>query len=282
VHGRNVQASNYYSVALGQNIRVGGINSFGFSSGYPWTNVIAGSVSIIATGNVEVLGHIVPVFSNMYDLGSATNPFKSLSVGTIWMGSNNITTNEFGFVINTNMEPSVDNMFSLGSPTKQWKDVRIGPGSLYIGGIKAFSSDGTNVMADSAVSLATNLNANGFSITNESVVLVNPPEIPYSSSVTVLVSRGDTQLYKPTGVTTIALDNSVVTNAVVAGISLQLVAFTNSITFSTNNLIFTTNRVPGAGVADFLSTLYTNEGQASIILFNKPYNTTNWHVWSLQ
>lgn len=198
--------------------------------------------------------------------------------GSLYIGAIKALSESNGLVVSTYPLYNVDtngvtNSYIL-SPTNAWTD----------GKVLSSTDNGRTTYAMNPLSIPLNmdLNANGFSITNESVVLVNPPEIPYSSSVTVSVSRGDTQLYKPTGVTTITLDNSVVTNAVVAGISLQLVAFTNSITFSTNNLIFTTNRVPGAGVADFLSTLYTNAGQASIILFNKPYNTTNWHVWSLQ
>jgi hypothetical protein len=103
----------------------------------------------------------------------------------------------------------------------------------------------------------------------------------YSTNNTISASNGNLQYFRPMGVCTIRLENAVSTTSV-AVLNLQLVCFTNSITFITNNLIFGTNRVPGAGVSAFLTSLYTNENAVSTVIFERRLYTTNWWVGGLQ
>lgn len=55
--------------------------------------------------------------------------------------------------VNQNIIPATDNVFTLGTLEKQWKDVFIGPGSLYIGGVKFSRDSETN-----SISISDNAN----------------------------------------------------------------------------------------------------------------------------
>jgi hypothetical protein len=46
-----------------------------------------------------------------------------------------------------NIFPSVDNVYSLGSAEKRWKDIYVGPGSLYVGGVKIELDPATNSLS---------------------------------------------------------------------------------------------------------------------------------------
>ena len=68
--------------------------------------------------------------------------------------------------VDQNIVPAEDNVYTLGTLQKQWRDVFVGPGSLYIGGVK-FSRD---------------LETNSISITDNS----NPVNLVVSGTVTAL------------------------------------------------------------------------------------------------
>ena len=78
---------------------------------------------------------------------------NGLSVtGGLFMGSASIDTNYNGFVINTNMNPSVSNTFSLGSSNMPWKDLYLGSNSIYMANTKVLSFSNGTLIADAGMS----------------------------------------------------------------------------------------------------------------------------------
>jgi hypothetical protein len=49
--------------------------------------------------------------------------------------------------VDQNIVPAEDNVYSLGTLEKQWKDVFVGPGSLYVGGVKVSVDTETNSLS---------------------------------------------------------------------------------------------------------------------------------------
>jgi len=113
------------------------------------TEYIASGLQVLnsATGGtyLSVSGDIVPSRNITYSLGSATNQWKSLYVGTgsIYMGSDVVisanylgsaATGPTGPVLQTNshLVPTASNTLSLGSPANPWKDLYLGTGSINI------------------------------------------------------------------------------------------------------------------------------------------------------
>ena len=63
--------------------------------------------------------------------------------------------------VDQNIIPAVDNVYTLGTLEKQWKDVFIGPGSLYIGGVKVSKDALTNSISISDNNNPVNLTVSG-------------------------------------------------------------------------------------------------------------------------
>jgi len=63
------------------------------------------------------------------ELGGISTAINTFITSTVDLGA-----------VNRNIIPSVDNVYSLGTVEKQWKDIYVGPGSLYVSGVR-FSVD---------------------------------------------------------------------------------------------------------------------------------------------
>ena len=70
-------------------------------------------------------------------------------LGGINTALNNLVTNGLNVnidlsAVDQNIIPAEDNVYTLGTLEKQWKDVFVGPGSLYIDGIRFSRDPATN------------------------------------------------------------------------------------------------------------------------------------------
>ena len=97
----------------------------------------------------------------VYNLGSATKEWDNLyleEAGTIKMDGTTVLSELNGDVIvHTDILPTVDNTQYLGSATKRWHSLHLGPGSLYIDGIKVLGSS-TGSQIDITTDTDQNLN----------------------------------------------------------------------------------------------------------------------------
>ena len=68
------------------------------------------------------------------------------ALGGFWSGANGLTTNNLGWLSNTNFSPTVSNAFDLGSIDVPWRDLYLGSNSVYMGGDKVISKSGSNLV----------------------------------------------------------------------------------------------------------------------------------------
>ena len=108
------------------------------------------SLSVTANANVGNIGAAAGVFTTV--AGSLVTAAQSniTSVGTLTSltVNGNISANNAN--ITGNIVPTSNNVYSLGSASSYWKDAFIGPGSLYINGVKVLeeSSNAIVISAD--------------------------------------------------------------------------------------------------------------------------------------
>jgi hypothetical protein len=139
VAGANVSGAvalaNYASIANS----VAGANVSGEVSYASVANSIAGANISGQVSNAAIAG---TVYTNAQPNITSVGTLTSLTVnGNISANNANITGN---------IVPTSNNVYSLGSATSYWKDAYIGPGSLYINGVKVLeeSSNAIVISAD--------------------------------------------------------------------------------------------------------------------------------------
>jgi hypothetical protein len=111
------------------------------------SNVYTSTHLQILDNSISVSGDLVPQTTLANNLGSPTNQWHSLYVGTgsIHMGQDLILSGSFigsaptgptgpVFTTNAHIIPNASNTLSLGSYTNPWKEMYVGPGSLNIAG----------------------------------------------------------------------------------------------------------------------------------------------------
>ena len=101
--------------------------------------------------------------------------------------------------------------------------------------------------------------------------------IPFATSNAISLANGNLQWYAPTNTTTIYLPTGSSTTQV-HSVRIDVDPGVNSFTISTNNVLFTTNEVLGAGASDV--TIRTN-GVSTPLIFDRAYGDVNWRVWGL-
>ena len=115
---------------------------------------------LTVVGNMIITGSILPSGSAVYSLGSPTNRWDSIHVGTgsVHLGADctistsepvgghhSITLNKWteisgsgaggeGLTVTGSVFPGVTNTFDLGSPTKQWRSLYVSSSTIYFGG----------------------------------------------------------------------------------------------------------------------------------------------------
>ncbi len=117
-------------------------------------------------------------------------------------------------------------------------------------------------------------NGNAIALTNFAVSS-SPYTITFATSNDISLANGNLQYYAPTNTTTIYLPASVTT--LVHCLRIDVEPGTNSFSFGTNNLYYTTNTSIGVGSSDI--TIRTNG--PTTLLFDKAYNSAYWRVFNL-
>ena len=140
---------------------------------------ISGSLNVSGAarffGDLTVDGTINATISGTTSNALTLNTTGSARFATT--GSNLFTANQ---TISGSIIPSVNNAYDLGDPTHWWKDIYVSTGSIFIGGIKAIStnSDGTIQVGAQVVQTSASL---------ASVGLPVPPTGSAGSSQSTLV-----------------------------------------------------------------------------------------------
>ena len=128
--------------------------------------------------------------------GGGTSGAVTLNIGAgngITVNANDVAINEAYYDVTAsgtgwgaNLEPSANNTYSLGSSSNMWKDLYVGPGSLYVNGVKVIEdSSGTiQVTAD------TNQNISILTTGTGDVEITSGGEIQLKSNV--VLSSGKT------------------------------------------------------------------------------------------
>ena len=90
--------------------------------------------------------------------------------------------------------PASDVTYSLGSPTKQWKDLYVGPGSLYVSGVKFSVDPETNALSISNNGAPVNLAVQGTvsAVSPTSGELVDLNSLPPGGAVGQYLSKAST------------------------------------------------------------------------------------------
>ena len=152
---------------------------------------ISGSLNVSGAarffGDLTVDGTINAAIS-----GTSTNALSLNTTGSARFattGSNLFTANQ---TISGSIIPSVNNAYDLGDATHWWKDIYVSTGSIFIGGIKAIStnSDGTIQVGTQVVQTSASLAAVGLpvpptgSVGSSQSTIVGSQNITGSQSIT--------------------------------------------------------------------------------------------------
>ena len=121
--------------------------------------IITGSATI--TGDLTVQGTINATISGTTSNALTVNTTGSARFATT--GSNLFTADQ---TISGSIIPSVNNTYDLGDATHWWKDIYVSTGSIFIGGIKAIStnSDGTIQVGAQVVQTSASLALVGLAV----------------------------------------------------------------------------------------------------------------------
>ena len=151
------------------------------ASGYLWLNTAEQGL-IGPTGATGLTGATGPAGA----VAGSNTQIQFNDAGSFG-GSANLTfdktTNTFttaSIVVNGNITPSSNNQFSLGNSTNYFKDVWVGPGSLYVNGVKVIeeAADDIIVSADANQTLRLSTSGTGdidFNPTGTGVISVKGP-----------------------------------------------------------------------------------------------------------
>jgi hypothetical protein len=132
------------------------------ASGYLWLNTAEEGL-IGPTGATGPQGATGPAGS----VGGANTEIQFNDAGSFGSSSNltfNKTTNTFttgSIVVNGNITPSSNNQFSLGNSTNYFKDAYIGPGSLYINGVKVLEEAADDIIISADANQTLRLSTSG-------------------------------------------------------------------------------------------------------------------------
>jgi len=126
---------------------------------------ISGSLNVSGAarffGDLQVDGTINATISGTTSNALTLNTTGSARFATT--GSNLFTANQ---TISGSIIPSVNNAYDLGDATHWWKDIYVSTGSIYIGGVKAIStnSDGTIQVGAQVVQTSASLASVGLPV----------------------------------------------------------------------------------------------------------------------
>jgi hypothetical protein len=106
------------------------------------------------TGSIDYINQsLIPIVTDTYDLGSATNRFRDLYVssGSIYIGSSKIATNAAGDIVTTgSLIPDQNFVYDLGSATAGFRDLYLSSGSIYLGAGKITTDPDGNLVTYNA------------------------------------------------------------------------------------------------------------------------------------
>lgn len=156
------RGSGYYLFDLnGTNLLDNTVNSNKFDA---VTRALLGGSAVYASiagtaSNLTPASSTIPIASNVYDLGSALYPFRSMYASSINIGLTNgpivdqVVMDEFSILDSgyaavagklsptSSIIPAVSNAYDLGSPDFPFRDLYISTNSIYMGGQKALTYD---------------------------------------------------------------------------------------------------------------------------------------------
>ena len=147
-----------------------------------------------------------------------------------------------------------------------------GIGSITAGGGLYGDGSGITNITGVATSLS-NTFLNAANQTNN--VSFTPYVISFAMSNDISLVNGNYQYYRPTNTTTIYLPANNISQ--LCALRIDVYPGTNSFSFGTNNLCFTTNNSPGVGA----STISIRTNETTGLIFDRAVSNTLWRVWSL-
>ena len=155
--------------------------------------IVLGNATISANGNAIIMTN--PDGGNFVISGNSNTGTSGTSNGTsnvnIPVANGNITfsangtgnvvqVSSSGMIITGNIIPTSNNTFSLGNATSYFKDAFIGPGSLYINGVKALEQSSNTIVVSADINQSVKLSTSGsgdiqFNPTGSGVIAVKGP-----------------------------------------------------------------------------------------------------------
>lgn len=155
--------------------------------------IVLGNATISANGNAIIMTN--PDGGNFVISGNSNTGTSGTSNGTsnvnIPVANGNITfsangtgnviqVSSSGMIITGNIIPTSNNTFSLGNTTSYFKDAFIGPGSLYINGVKALEQSSNTIVVSADINQSVKLSTSGsgdiqFNPTGSGVIAVKGP-----------------------------------------------------------------------------------------------------------
>ena len=109
-----------------------------------WTHLPYGGFTG-PTGSINYINQsLIPVVTDVFDLGSSTLRFHSLflSSGSVNIGSAKIGTNSTADIVTTgSIIPVIGDIYDLGSPSNRFRDLYVSSGSIFIGDSKIATNE---------------------------------------------------------------------------------------------------------------------------------------------
>ena len=143
---------------------------------------VSGAVSYATTANAVAGANVSGTVSSATTAGTVTTAAQPniTSVGTLTSltVNGNISANNAN--ITGNIVPTSNNTYSLGSASSYWKDAFIGPGSLYINGVKVLEESSNAIVITADVNQTVRVTSSGsgdiqLQTTGSGVVAVKGP-----------------------------------------------------------------------------------------------------------
>ena len=168
IQGANVSGAVGLATYAGTANAVAGANVSGAVSYATTANSVAGAnvsgaVSYATTANSVAGANVSGTVSSATTAGTVTTASQPniTSVGTLTSltVNGNISANNAN--ITGNIVPTSNNTYSLGSASSYWKDAFIGPGSLYINGVKVLEESSNAIVVSADLNQTVKVSASG-------------------------------------------------------------------------------------------------------------------------
>ena len=168
VAGANVSGAVNLATYAGTANAVAGGNVSGAVSYATTANLVAGAnvsgaVTYATTANSVAGANVTGTVSSATTAGTVTTAAQPniTSVGTLTALTINGNISANNANITGNIVPTSNNTYSLGSASSYWKDAFIGPGSLYINGVKVLEESSNSIVISADLNQTVRVTSSG-------------------------------------------------------------------------------------------------------------------------